>query len=410
MLLNILSALRTTQSFELFAVHVHHGLSPNADSWADFCTSICNRLSVPLHIERVMIDKSSGLGIEASARQARYQALYQARDALNADYIALAHHQDDQAETMLLQLVRGAGVKGLAAMAQVDEKRSLYRPLLNIPRALLLGYAKERQLQWIEDESNQDQRYDRNFYRHEVLSKISQRSPAAISNMARAAEHMAEASKLLDELAAQDVGANSQLYDASGLSLQILLSLSAPRARNVLRWWLAQHHQPMPSTARLHEMYQQLISAKADATIKVTLDSAKGTYLRRYRGVAYVQQNEAITPIELTWQGEPELSLPDGSYLKFEQVTGQGLALQRLAIDKLRIKSRHGGERFKPHAARPTRTLKHLLQEANIPPWQRERMPLIYANDILAVVPMVGVAYDMQATAGELGLVISWVN
>lgn len=400
----LLSALLHAQkqlNFELCALHVHHGLSPNADAWADFCTETCKAANAPLQVKRVKVDKKAGLGIEAAARQTRYQALLESE----ANFIVLAHHQDDQAETFLLQLLRGAGVKGLSAMAAFDAKRRLLRPLLDVARAEIEAYASDAKLKWVEDESNQDIQYDRNFIRHELSPVLAQRFPSFQTALARSASHMAEASSLLDDLAILDA---ETCIQESRLNLLELIKLSEARAKNLMRWWLAGHGFSLPSKERLDEILQQLHHAKADATIKLVIDGENAS-LRRYQGFAFIETVEKVPPIAMTWQGEPEMQLPDGSKLLFERKQGRGLALDRLGIHKLRIANRRGGERFKPDLHRPTRTLKHLLQEANMPPWLRDRLPLIYFDDALAVVPDIGVSCLMQASDKELGLVISWI-
>lgn len=403
-LLELLAELRSGIGFDLRAMHVHHGLSPNADDWAKFCSDTCAALNVPIEIVRVSVAKDSGLGLEASARNVRYQALLNA----GADYVVLAHHQDDQAETLLLQLLRGAGVKGLSGMALQDEQRRLLRPLLDISRTELLAFAEQHHLQWITDESNDDVSYDRNYCRHEIFPIIEKRFPAAKQTLARSASHLAEAAMLLDELAQMDAGQIGSVQCQKQLDLAVLADLSEPRARNLLRWWLTANRQPLPSTIRLQEMLRQLLTAKADAGVKIAIDSVEGVYLRRYQGFAYLESNNNSLPIALLWQGEPELRLPDNSRLIFEKKLGCGLAFKRLGINKLRITHRVGGERFKPDLAKPTRTLKHLLQEAKMPPWQRERLPLIYCDDTLAVVPGIGVECTMQAKENETGLMIVW--
>jgi len=403
-LLELLAELRSGTDFNLSAMHVHHGLSPNADDWAKFCSDTCAVLNVPIEIVRVSVAKDSGLGVEASARNARYQALLNA----GADYVVLAHHQDDQAETLLLQLLRGAGAKGLSGMALRDEERHLLRPLLDTTRAELLAFAEQHHLQWITDESNDDISYDRNYCRHEIFPVLGKRFPAAKQTLARSALHLAEAAMLLDELAQMDAGQIDSARCQKQLDLAVLANLSEPRARNLLRWWLTANRQPLPSTIRLKEMLRQLLTAKADADVKIVINNAEGVYLRRYQGFAYLESNNNSLPIALLWQGEAELRLPDNSRLIFEKKLGCGIAFKRLGINKLRITHRVGGERFKPDLTKPTRTLKHLLQEAKMPPWQRERLPLIYCDDVLAVVPGIGVECTMQARADEIGLIILW--
>jgi tRNA(Ile)-lysidine synthase len=399
-LLAALMAAKKALLFDLQVMHVHHGLSPNADRWAEFCAMLCLQYKVPFVVERVKIDKKSGLGIEASARNARYQALFKGQ----FDYLVLAHHQDDQAETFLLQLLRGAGLKGLSAMASQDTERRLIRPLLDVSRQEIEEYAKAAQLSWVEDESNDEVYFDRNYCRHNVMPVIESRFPSAKKTLARSAGHMAEAAGLLDDLAEMD----AQRYAAQGaLKTEGFEYLSDARAKNLLRWWLAQQGVSMPSKDRLDEMLIQLRDAKSDAKLKVQLGDV---VLRRYQGFVYLKSEIPTYPISLCWQGEDSLMMPDGSMLIFERKQGEGLAIGRLGGHKLRITHRKGGERFKPDLARPTRTLKYLLQEANMPPWQRDRLPLVYLDDSLAVVPNVGVNCQMQVGKEEEGLAVTWQN
>jgi tRNA(Ile)-lysidine synthase len=395
-LFDLLVNLRAALGFKLQAMHVHHGLSPNADDWTEFCRQLCHSYQVPFEVVRVKVQRDSGQGLEAAARKERYQALL----STTADHVVLAHHLDDQAETLLLQLLRGAGVKGLSAMAARDADRRLLRPLLDVSRAALEAYALNHQLQWVEDESNFGHGYDRNFLRHQILPELVRRFPAARETLARSAAHMAEAALLLEELASEDAQRHvrDNLLDTVGLA-----GLSEPRARNLLRWWLSVNKVALPSAIRLQEMLRQLLSAKPDASLKIKLDHA---CLRRYQGMAYLHFEVVSQPVALTWQGEASLTLPDNSQLLFQREMGLGLALNKAA--KLRISARQGGERFKPDRERPTRTLKHLLQEAQMPPWLRERLPLIYCEDTLAVVPGIGVACELQAKHEEMGLVIAW--
>ncbi len=400
-LLHLLVQINKTLSFQLSAQHVHHGLSANADAWADFCTDICKQLHVPLTISTVKIE-NTGLGIEAAARAARYQAL----EKSEADFICLAHHQDDQAETFLLQLARGAGIKGLAGMAAQNVK--LLRPLLDAPRRALLDYAKQHRLTWIEDESNADTKFDRNFVRHEVLPRLEKQYPAIKQTISRSALHMAEANTLLDEIAEQDVQACAQ---DKILHLQSLQKLSLVRINNALRWWLVQNHCNLPSSAQLQQITQQLFTAKTDAMVKIKVSNSHT--LQRYRGCAYLQQNmETVPAINFLWNGEDIVHLPDGSHLNFTQTLGQGFAINRVPNIKLRIQYRQGGERFRPEVGRPSRSLKTVLQTCEIAPWQRAQLPLIFMDETLVMVPNIGadclVDASFQANANEMGLMVNW--
>ena len=412
-LLHILANLRKKSAFQLSAHHVHHGLSQHADDWAAFCQETCRQLSIPLNITKVLVDANSGLGIESAARQVRYQALFNE----NPGFICTAHHQDDQTETLLLQLARGAGVKGLAAMAPVDTKKKLLRPLLGISRAELEQYAKQHQLAWVEDESNLNQQFDRNFIRHTILPAWQLQYPAIKQSLARSATHLAEANALLDILAAQDAEACIKQQQAiTQLFLPPLQILTQSRIHNVLRWWLAQNHIRMPSTSQLEQIGLQLFEAKSDAAIKIKVvadheNSSKELTLRRYQDSAYLVTNAvANVQFDMIWNGEPLIHLSHRADLSFKQKLGEGFALKYLKDKQLVIKNRTGGERFKPDLNRPGRSLKFVLQTAQLPPWQRERIPLIYLDDTLVIIPNIGVEAHFKAQPDEMGLLVTWVE
>jgi len=404
-LLHTFTQLQVQLSFEISVMHVHHGLSENADQWANFCTETCAGLNVPLAVTRVNIDKKSGLGIEATARSMRYQAL----NSVDADFICLAHHQDDQAETLLLQLARGAGVKGLAGMAQVDVERKLLRPLLGFSRAELEIYAKQNHMRWINDESNDNTQFDRNFVRHQVLPTLRERYPAIEQTLSRSAEHLAEASMLLDDLAQIDaVKVLDKTVQYQRVNLEALKMLSEARLANLIRWWLAQNQLSMPSAQQLQQILQQLLHAKSDASIKIKVSEKLN--IRRYQDWAYLVGEPVVpAPINLLWRGEEVIRLPDHSRLIFIEKMGEGLAFKRDGGNiKLRIKNREGGERFKPELGRPSRTLKQILQANEIPPWQREQLPLVFMDETLVIIPNIGVDANLKAESHEMGLQITW--
>jgi len=390
-LLHAMHQLQSEIPFHLSAMHVHHGLSLHADKWVVFCETHVN------------VEQNAGLGIEASARAARYQAL----QAATADFICLAHHQDDQAETLLLQLARGAGVKGLAGMAKIDKKRRLLRPLLSIPHADLVAYAGQYKLQWVDDESNADTAFDRNFIRHVLMPTFSERYASITKTLARSANHMAEANALLDELAALDA---SNVLDASYKTVNVnqLKLLSQARQSNLIRFWLTNNQIVVPSTVLLSQILQQLSSEKADAAIKVKV--VESVHVMRYQGFAYlVAEPVSLAPINLLWQGEEVVILPNLSRLFFTKEMGKGFAYQRGGSDiKLRIKNREGGEYFKPALGRPKRHLKAIMQSSQIPPWQRVQLPLIFMDETLVIIPNIGSDAEMEAQSHELGLSVRW--
>ena len=396
-LLDAAARLAPLHPLALSAIHVHHGLSPNADRWADFCAAQCAARNVPLVTHRLRLARERGSSLEARARAARYERLLSA----DVEVIALAHHADDQAETLLLQLLRGAGPHGLAAMPAVRVGRpALLRPLLGLARGTLAACAAERGLAWIEDESNADRRHARNFLRLEIVPGLAARFAGYPATLARAARNQAEAAGLADELAAIDAAA---AVDDSGLSRAGLAALSPPRARNLLRWFLREKGLRPPSEALLAEMLRQLVAADEDARIRIAQNGAEiGTH--RGRVVIHAPATPAF---ERVWRGEPEVVLP-GGVLAFERARGAGVAEGKLGAGRVTLRSRGGGERIRLAANRPTHAVKKLLQEARLPPWERQALPLIWSGDELAAVPGIGVALAFQAAPGEPGWRVEW--
>ena len=404
-LLHLLARLSPQFSWHISALHVHHGISPYADKWAVFCAELCAKYSIPLQVDRVDISPLRDMGIEAAARQLRHAAL--ARQQV--DYIALAHHRDDQAETLLLQLLRGAGVRGASAMPLLKSEKStpfLVRPLLDIERGELEAYANEHGLQWVEDDSNEDTSYPRNFLRHRVLPVLEQRFPAYRSTLARSARHFAEAAALLDELAAQD---GSSAIKGECLSVEALRRQSSARGKNLLRYFLVQRGAPIPDATRLTEMLRQLCGAGEGAQIRITWQDWQ---LCCYRGHAYAMPiTQPATDFAMIWQGEAEIILPAShGKLLFERVTGQGLSVAKLQQGVVTLRSRKGSESIQLDAARPRQSMRNLLQRQGVPPWQRALLPLLYCGDEMVLVPGVATSAVYAAQAGENGVLVSWQN
>jgi tRNA(Ile)-lysidine synthase len=401
-LLHLLHQISPRFQWRLSALHVHHGISTHADSWSAFCVALCAEYAIPLTVEYVDINPLRDMGIEAAARQLRHSAL----ERQSTGFIALAHHRDDQVETLLLQLLRGAGVRGASAM-QIFKPRqgksALVRPLLNITRSELEAYACEYALHWVEDDSNQDVSYPRNFLRHQVLPVLEQRFPAYRKTLARSAGHFAEAAELMETLALQD--ARIAIADAR-LNVPVLREFSEARSKNLLRHFLERSKAPIPDATRLTEMLRQLCQAQKGAQICITW---QGWQLRCYREQAYVLPETLPTvDFEIVWQGEAEITLPAShGVLFFKQIHGQGLSLRKLQQGALTIRSRHGGERICLDTSRPHQSLRNLLPQLGVPPWQRELLPLLYCGDELVLVPGVASASSYLALPDEEGVLVS---
>lgn len=276
-LLHLLSQLKL--GGRLTAIHVHHGLSPNADAWAQFCREYCARLEVPLTVCRVNVDRSTGLGLEAAARAARYQAFSE----LAGDCLLLAQHRGDQAETVLLNLLRGSGVTGAAGMPaeRAFGQRRLLRPLLAVPRVEIEAYARANALAWVEDESNADIALTRNFVRHQALTAVSQRFPAAEAALAQAATNFGEALGLLDALAEVDW---QRVQAGEAARLADLRQLDLPRLKSLLRYRLRQLGWQVPVASRLEEFARQLQAARADRHPLLSLPDGE---MRAARGLLH---------------------------------------------------------------------------------------------------------------------------
>ena len=390
------------QSISLSAVHVHHGISPHADAWADFCVDFCQQCGVPLDVVRVEVPHGTGEGLEGAARRLRHEVFA----ACRADWLALAHHRDDQAETVLLNLVRGAGVAGAAGMLAERPQAhgpTLVRPLLDVPRSIVEAYAAAHALIWINDESNDDRRFRRNFLRHEILPRLEVSFPGAGRALARAAGHFAEASGLLDDLAEMDRRAVAG--GAGRLRLDAFNALLPARARNLLRCvWLKAGFQA-PDARWIDEALKQL--ATADALSEICVATSEGE-LHVYRGELHVVSTHSGAPeVSLAWSGQEVLPWA-GGHVVFLPVVGQGIRRSLLAGNGIRLAPRLGGERLQPHAKRPRRSLRNLLQENAVPPWERLRLPLLWVGERLAWVGGIGCDVAFVCPPGEDGVLLRW--
>ncbi|WGS48503.1 tRNA lysidine(34) synthetase TilS [Paraburkholderia sp. D15] len=431
------AAVRVAGASRVIALHVHHGLSVNADAWLAHCEAFARERGVAFDARRVEVSREAGASIEANARDARYRALDAMCEAHGVRTMWLAQHADDQAETVLLQLLRGAGLAGLAAMAPAYSPAGAMavrvRPLLHLLRAQLEQYANARGLHWIDDESNADTRYARNALRHEVTPALAVHFPGFRDALARTAAHAASAQRLLDELAQLDLNAMAR-DEGRALSHDALLALDDDRALNLLRYWMRGLGLVAASSARLNDALRQLREVgAAHEGHRLRIDHA-GQALRSYRGLVYWEAGDSRDPAdetalvareagELRWQGEPVWRLPQwrGSFV-FAMVEGGANAADRGGLDtipltvlkraRLAVRSRSGGERMRvnPSHDAPGRTLKNLFQERGIPAWKRD-VPLLYVGDELLFVPLLGVnraALPETVDAAEARIRIDW--
>jgi tRNA(Ile)-lysidine synthase len=366
------------------AVHIHHGLQAEADSWDRHCAEVCSKLDIAYTCIHIDAHPESGESPEDAARKARYTAL---ENELRSDDVLLtAHHQDDQAETMLLQLMRGAGPAGLASMPMIKLfGRGLHlRPLLGFSQQLLTRYAEEHQLVWVDDPSNADTSFDRNYIRKQVIPVLLQNWPKANEALSQAAALQQDTLEIIDAMAATDLAAVST-RQRNSLSISELRQLPEARQYNVLRYWIRTADYDKPRRNILQEVVNSVLPAAEDAAPLVLWGN---TELRRYQDTLYILP--ALNSHEIhhvyAWDGEQPLFIESLNLeLCLEQTAGKGLH-QDVVARGMTVRFRQGGEQLRPHGRRHTHSLKKLMQEAGIPPWQRNRIPLIYIGRQLACV------------------------
>ena len=385
----------------IHAVHVNHHLQQDSNSWQQHCEAVCNTLAVSLTVQHAQIDKIPQKSLEESARNARYELLQQSLEASSA--MVTAHHQDDVAETVLLQLLRGSGPAGLAAMPACKKlaKGIHLRPLLSFSRFDLLEYANSNGLVWIEDPSNEVNDFDRNYLRNEIMPMMIERWPAAQQALSRSASLQADMLSCLHELAQIDhkAAAIKKAGDQPPiLDVNVLQELSPERLNNVLRYWIRENDMRVPSK----KILQQIVS---DIVLKQEIESSplqswKDGEIRRFRDHLFLMQplSQHDERQVIRWKIDQPLLIESLNR------TLSPRELEDVAIPngakELFIRFRLGGERLKPIGSKQHRSLKNLLQEADIPPWDRARIPLLFHNDkLISVLGYWNTEQDCETTS-----------
>lgn len=390
------------------AVHIHHGLSENADDWQQHAKALCQSLGVRLISESVVINEA-GAGLESAARDARYTVFE--KQLVKNGVLLLGHHADDQVETVLFRLLRGSGARGLSGIPQTRAVGTghLIRPLLNKPKSSLQAYALSRQLCWIEDESNQQQQFDRNYLRNTVIPKLAQRWPGYVQGVMRSAEQSGQADQLADSVARADLALLDPRLERGGWSLDLtqMVELEPLRQKNLLRYWPEIYGLAALGQTFIDEVISSLLSAREDSEPKVLRADLQ---LCRYRQRLYLLRRSGRAKADLGlclfWSGDEPLVLPDGNLLIAEPTLGEGLRLNN--VERLEVRFRQGGERCKPLGREHSSSLKKLLQEYGLEPWWRERVPLFYLDQHLVAVGNLWVCEGWQAGPEIEGLKILW--
>jgi len=402
-LLHALAASRDTHRTAILAIHINHGLHKDAPDWCNACKAFAQSLGIQFESADVAVAVDSGQGLEAAARHARYDAF--AAFLRSGDVLLSAHHKDDQAETLLLNLMRGSGPAGLAGIAEVRPLGAgwLLRPILSTSRNELRAYAARYALKWIDDPSNEDTTFDRNYLRHEVLPLLEQRWPGVAGRLQRSAILAGEAATMLDQLADAD---RQQLGGRPDrLSLAGLRELPVERQRNVLRYVIRELGLPSPPAAQLQSIIADLVPARDDGQPLVEWPGAE---VRRYREQVYVlpAMTRARNSTAAMQDGGRFVLAAGMGELILEPGAPEGLAMDLVARG-LELRYRSGGEEIKLTGQSHTRKLKKLLQEEGVVPWMRERLPLLYSGKELVAVADLWLAAD---AASRPGVAVHWIS
>lgn len=404
-LLHCLTRLRDSVSepFQLEALHIHHGISQLADDWVAHCQSVCEQLNVPIGVRYVTADQQQA-SLENQLREARYHAFEEVLGA--GDLLVLAHHADDQVETLILRMLRGTGPQGLAGM---PAQRSLgegvlIRPLLEFSRAELETYAQQHELRWVEDDSNINTRFDRNFLRHEVVPKLAQRWPHYRSNFNRNARVAKDAQHSLDYFLGREL-APQMLKHCDGLACDWLLSYEPALQINLLRRWLNQRGLPLPGYKHLEKVLSEVVGVRIDAQ---PLINWPGAEVRRFQNIIYANPPlpEHDASLLLNWNIDEPLSLAGAGRLTAATKKGMGLIVP--AGSKVTVRFRQGRERCKLAGRVHSRLLKKQLNDLQLEPWLRDRLPLIYIDDELVALADVAICEGFQAAEAQQGYILRW--
>ena len=383
------------------AVHINHQLIPQAAEWEKHCRKFSESISVEFLSRKVIIDMNSGYGLEAASRKERYDSFKQL--IRKNDYLLTAHNQDDQVETVLLNIFRGCGlrgIRGIPASRKFFEGR-LVRPLLRVSRNEISEYAKKYKLSWIEDPSNQYQKYDRNFLRHKILAQLKTRWPAVNNNVRKTSELASEINAELKEIAFIDA---PLFYKNNQLDIRAIKNLSPARQKNILRYALLSLGFPLPSSIKLNQIINEVINARVDRQPLVQWSDVQ---VRRYRKKIYFL-SEYFQPkdnnIEKIYLNGPNWQLGKGlGSLSLEK---SDIGIKRsIAKEGFNVTFRAGGEKIKPLGSGYSRKVKKLFQEAAVVPWMRENIPLLfYEGNLIAVADM----WLDKSYAADNGYIIRW--
>ena len=393
-----LSQLRSMYPFELTFIYVDHQLHPESKKWAGVVKRLAKKLSTEYIYEKVIIDQDLKLGIEGAARKHRYQAFKKHQK----DVLVLAQHEDDQLETLLLQLARGAGSKGLSCMPEYHIILKIWRPLLDVSKNLIHRYQQEHKLNFIEDSSNLNNKYDRNYLRNKVIPLIKKRFPRFATTSGRSIKHIADAYNYQNLM-------NAELYEnmlegTNQLNGMKLKKLSDYDMGNIIRYWLNEHQVLMPSVKVLGQIVNQVKKITLESCINIKVDDMS---IRSYNNSLFLLKNIEKPIKTIIWKSQNKVTLFNNKEVEINKMVGKGLRLdesKNILIDK----PLNMNLKIKIKANQPARSLKYIFQENKIPPWEREHYPCVYVEDNLIAVIGLADSVEYAANKNEMGVIFKY--
>jgi len=389
---------------QIRAIHINHNIVDNSKAWTKTCKSICKNFGIDIEIISLELTHN-GYGLEAAARDERYERLKE--KLYENEYLLTAHHEEDQMETVFLRMARGTGLDGLQG---INEKYSfgkgiIFRPMLEVSKASVMDYAKEHQLKWVEDSSNQDTHFDRNFLRKKIIPQFRERWPSIASSVSRLSQLSAQNIKILNQIAEEDIGPMANMNE---LPLAILLDKSFERVNNILRYIIIANGMSIPSMKTLQNGLKEMLDPETDKSVIAW----KGYCIRKYKNNLYFLSNSVLEPnqvdVRIPWEIGKTVNLGENiGTIEATFIHGDGLSIEKCK-NKLTISYRQGGELIKPTGHRINKSLKNLFQENQILPWMRDKIPLIYYQDELVSVADLWFNQNYVASQNEAGFVVNW--
>ena len=389
---------------QIRAIHINHNIVDNSKVWTRTCKSICKNFGIDIEIISLEVTHN-GYGLEAAARDERYKKLKEI--LYENEYLLTAHHEEDQMETVFLRMARGTGLDGLQG---INEKYSfgegiIFRPMLEVSKTSVMDYAKEHQLKWVEDSSNQDTHFDRNFLRKKIIPQFRERWPSIASSVSRLSQLSAQNIKILNQIAEEDIGPIANMNE---LPLAKLLDKSFERANNMLRYIILANGMSIPSMKTLQDGLKEMLDPETDKSVIAWKDYC----IRKYKNHLYFLSNSDLEPnkvdVRIPWEIGKTVNLGENiGSIEATFIHGDGLSIEKCK-NKLTISYRQGGELIKPIGHRINKSLKNLFQENQILPWMRDKIPLIYYQDELVSVADLWFNQNYVASQNEAGFVVNW--